>query len=282
MDDPTSAFGRQVLNRELVHTLRSQPGAARSDAETAAALCRLVHNEFESYGTDGNQRLNDDEIRLTIRSLKSTMQRLGLELHLPFSDYGSFRTHWIANDGHGSWQTRRDILNELFSPHHESLARLEDGEIVSSLAKPASSHPGTGWQRVDAEVNELRRHFQAARTPQDYRNVGNDCVAVTERLSEEVYDPDRHLRSGEEVPPVAKTKQRIERFVEDAAPGPQNAPVRRVAKAVIELAQAVKHQTSPSRRDAGIAADSVIQLANILRRLSDDLPDSPGRSDVGG
>jgi hypothetical protein len=215
-------------------------------------------------------RTDEAEIRAAIRAARAVVDRLGLELKLPFSDFGTFRSYWLRGDGYGSWQARRDILNDLFGNLHEQLARLEDGEIGSALAKPATSHPGTGWARVDTEVNELRRHFQAARTAQDYRNVGNDCVAVLERLSEQVYRADIHLRNGEDEPPVANTKQRLGRFVEDAAPGASNAEVRKVARAVIELAQAVKHQSAPSRRDAGIAADSVIQLTNILRRLAED------------
>lgn len=100
--------------------------------------------------------------------------------------------------------------------------------------------------------------------------MGNDCVAVLERLSEVVFDADRHLQEGETIPPVPNTKLRIGRFVEHAASGPANQEVRKVARAVIELAQAVKHRSAPSRRDAGIAADSVIQLANILRRLAEE------------
>lgn len=63
-----------------------------------------------------------------------------------------------------------------------------------------------GWAAVDEEISELRRHFLVARTPQDYRAIGNDCVHVTEALSRQVYDASRHLRSGEEEPPADKTK----------------------------------------------------------------------------
>lgn len=89
-------------------------------------------------------------------------------------------------------------------------------------------------------------------------------------MSEAVFDADRHLQNGQDVPPVANTKVRIGAFVEHAAAGRANAEIRKVARALIELAQAVKHRDTPSRRDAGIAADSVIQLANILRRLADE------------
>lgn len=195
---------------------------------------------------------------------------MGVPFDLPFSDYRRFYSYWVANGCSGSWQARRDILNGLFEPVHLELARLEDAEISSTLARPITTHPGTGWSRVDAEINELRRHFAMARSEQDYRNVGNDCVAVLERLSEAVFDPSRHLGPGEDSPPVANTKLRLGRFVEHAAEGPPNSKIRKVAGAVIELAHAVKHRGTPTRRDAGIAADSVIQLADILRRLMDE------------
>jgi len=58
-------------------------------------------------------------------------------------------------------------------------------------------------------------------------------------------------------------------------PGPDNAAIRKLANDTIEMAQHVKHSATPTRREAGVAADAVIQLANILRRL--DEPDSPSR-----
>jgi hypothetical protein len=125
---------------------------------------------------------------------------------------------------------------------------------------------------VDTEIAELRRHFQTARTPQDYRNVGNDCVLVVERLSGTVYSAERHLRPGEEEPPFANTKQRLDRFIEDSLQGADNAPLRKLARATIEMAQAVKHRSTPNRTEAGMAADGVILLANLLRRI-DEPPD---------
>lgn len=114
---------------------------------------------------------------------------------------------------------------------------------------------------------ELRRHFQTAITPQGYRNVGNDCVIVIEVVSAAAYDPAQHLRPGESEPPVAKTKDRLDRIVEVELPGPENAELRKLARATVEAAQAIKHRTTPSRRDAGLAADATIMLANLMWRL---------------
>jgi hypothetical protein len=45
--------------------------------------------------------------------------------------------------------------------------------------------------------------------------------------------------------------------------------LRRLVNAAIELAHKVKHHPTPTRQQAGIAADTVIMLANILRRLQE-------------
>jgi hypothetical protein len=140
---------------------------------------------------------------------------------------------------------------------------------VINPGRASQPRPVTGWARIDEELAELCRHFQIACSEQDYRNVGNDCVIVAEALSRQVYDPDVHLRQSEDEPPPAKTKIRIERYIEDTAPGPDNADLRKLARAAIEFAQRVKHSATSSRREAGIAADTVILLANILRRLEE-------------
>jgi hypothetical protein len=262
---------RRHVDTQLLATIRTTAADGRDDIEVALPLAVLIHEDLEKYGTASNQEMSEADMRLAILALRAVLQRLGITgPEIPFRDFGSFRTYWGRNDGYGSWQARRTMLRDIFDPLHDQLAVLEQRSLTATLADPVSMHKRTGWPGVDTEISELRRHFQGARTGQDYRNVGLDCVAVTESLSAEVYDPAKHLRDGEEEPPVANTKQRLERFVEDTVPGPENATLRKLARSTIEYAQHVKHSGTPTRREAGIAADAVIQLANILRRLDDD------------
>lgn len=263
---------KKRANEELLDELRRHPLAEKTDVEVGVGLARLVHDELQTYGTDGGQVMDDEQIWLAIQALHAVTRRLGIDdFKIPFRDLTSFRSWWIKRgaSGGGGWQARRDLLSEIFDSLHDRLADMEFAALESSLADPISPHPRTGWSAVDTEIGELRRHFNSARTPQDYRNVGNDCAAVTEMLSAQVYEPERHLREGEEEPPVAKTKLRIERFIDDAAPGSDNAALRKLARAAIEYAQHVKHSETPTRTEAGVAADGVILLANILRRLSE-------------
>lgn len=263
--------GRRFIDRERLRSIRIGQLASHDDIEVAAALSRLVHDELEAFGTGGGEEMTNDDMRDAILALRALVDRLGLAgFDLPFRDFNSFRSYWIREGaaGSGGYQARRNLLSQQFDSLHDTLADLETRALSATLVEPVSAHPRTGWSAVDTEISELRRHFRSARTPQDYRAVGNDCVAVTEALSRQVFDSTVHVRPGEAEPPVANTKQRLDRFIEEALPGAENAALRKLARAVIELSQSVKHSSAPARREAGICADAVIQLANMLRRLS--------------
>jgi hypothetical protein len=98
------------------------------------------------------------------------------------------------------------LIANIFDPAQDELDRQEEAEFHALLADAVSPHAGTGWPKVDEEITELKRRFRTASTPQDYRDVGNRCVAALEALSRTVYDPSRHLREGETEPPPDKTK----------------------------------------------------------------------------
>jgi hypothetical protein len=260
----------RVLDEQLLLDIASGPVASRSDIELAVALARFAHEEFEGHGTGGADISQDDSV-LVMRALKAVLARLGVPTFTPpFRDFNSFYKHWrsVGATGAGGWQARRDILDQYFDPLHESLDEREAGSIRSTLATAISPHKVTGWPRVDEEVSELRRHFESASTQQDYSNVGNDCVALLEALSETVYNHERHKSGDENEPPVQKTKERLNRYIEVELLGSDNAELRKLARAAIEFAQAVKHRRATvTRQEAGIAADSILLLANLLRRI---------------
>jgi hypothetical protein len=221
-------------------------------------------------GTDGGQALTNQGMALAIRALHTVLRRLEMDIAIPFRDLSTFKSHWLREGASGSWQARRDLVEALFEPLLARLFAEEDLALEATLAEPVSPRGTTGWAAVDDEIRELKRRFQQAQTPQDYRAIGTHCVGVLEALSRQVYDPTRHLREGEEEPPADKTKQRLGRYIQDAVPGQSNAEIRALAVKAIELAQAVKHRQTPTRRDAGISADAVVLVANILRRFEKD------------
>lgn len=256
-------------NAQLFDALRRAPLEGVDDAEACIALAQLLHRELEAHGTGGSSRLDDDDMALAVRALRAALGRIGVQFDLPFRGPATFYDYWVREGAKGSYQARRDILSGLFDPLYRELERIED-ENLQELARAVSPREATGWQGVDTEIRELRRRFRSSSTPQDYRAVGSHCVGVLDALSRTVYNPERHLREGETVPPVDHSKQRIGRFVEDALAGAENEDLRRLVKAAIEFAQHVKHSPTPTRSEAGVASDAVILLANLLRRVEEE------------
>ncbi|QIV87712.1 hypothetical protein [Glutamicibacter mishrai] len=272
VESPFSGWGPRTatreFNAELLEAISQGSIPEHPDIEVAVALAHLVRDEYELYGTSGSKLNNEDSVLFT-RTLLHVLKRLGIEsFEMPFHDFDSFRKYWRRNGGHGSWQVRREMVDGIFGPLHELLDQRETSSMTWTLATPISPHPVTGWPRVDEEIAEMRRHFNSATSQQDYSNVGNDCVAILEALSAVVYVQDKHGEYGKPEPSVSSTKARFDRFVEIEVSGTENSYIRKLARAAIELAQAVKHRReTATRTDAGIAADSVILLANIFRRL---------------
>lgn len=271
LDDSEDGWGNYArrLDTDMLQAIRAGPHPTIPDAEAGVALAQLVHDQFTACGTSGDHELTDDEIRKALPALRAICGRLGVEYTVPFGDFAGFRAYWLRKGASGSWAARRILLAEIFDPMHEKLEVLETQALAATLATPITPHHGTGWQAVDHEISELRRQFLTAITPQDYNGVGLVAVRLTEALSATVYDADRHLRPEETEPPVANTKDRLDRYIEDSASGPDNARLRRLARDTIEYAQHVKHSGTPTRREAGIAADAALMLANILRRLAE-------------
>jgi hypothetical protein len=274
VDDPLGLSGPS-LNTALLRQLRTAPGDPVEDLNAAFPLVALLRAEYLAHGTDGATTLEDGTIGELQRTARAVLQRLGVPLDLPWRNFTSFKSHWLANDGYGSWHARREMVAELFDPVQEQLESLEDDAVTSGgLVTAVTSHDQLGWPRVDSEIEQIRRSFHRARSPLECREVGLACVALLEVLSEVCYDANRHLYGGEDEPPVSNTKQRLSRVIEhEIADQKLGKELGRLVKRAAELSQAVKHSSMRTRTEAGIAADTVFLVANMLRRLRPDATD---------
>lgn len=271
--DPLDPWGKihRRVNNDLIKNLARGPIAGDDDLESAMSLARLVRGAYTSFGTDGTANVEPEESRIILRALRMMLERRGLTFDPPWRDYDSFKSHWVSvgASGSGGWQARRDIIGQHFAPIIEALEKAEDDQIRSDLVEPVSPHAHTGWARVDTEIAGLRQRFRTATAMQDYRDCGNRSVAVLEALSATVFDPAKHWAAGEKPPPVDKTDLRIGAYIAERMGGKENEELRGLVKKASAFAHKVKHSPRADRVNAGIAADAVILLANILRRLAE-------------
>lgn len=271
--DPLDPWGkvRRSVNLDLIKNLARGPLAGDDDLESAMSLTRLVRDAYTSFGTDRSADVEPEESRIILRALTMVLERRGITFEPPWRDYNSFKSHWVrlGATNTGGWQARRDIIGHHFDPISEALEKAEDAQIRSDLVEPVSPHANTGWARVDTEIAGLRQRFRTATAMQDYRDCGNRSVAVLEALSATVFDPTKHWTVDERPPPVDKTDLRIGAYIAERMRGRENEELRGLVKKASALAHKVKHSPNADRVNAGIAADAVILLANMLRRLAE-------------
>ena len=117
-----------------------------SDTPVAEGLLDLVHDELVGYGTDESNELDDRQIALSIRALEAVIWRLGIPINLPFRNFTTFRSYWIQEgaSGHGGWQARRDIIDELLDPIRENSLIAPwrtpqiDEDLIANLRDPTA------------------------------------------------------------------------------------------------------------------------------------------------
>lgn len=261
---------KRVVKMDLVRELAKGRIVGDDELASAIALTRVVRAEYEAFGTDDKMvTLSEEDAREALRSLRLVLQRQGIQFRPPWSDFPSFKSYWLAHDGYGSWQARRVMIGEVFQPVLERLESTEEREFANELVEAVSPRDALGWPGVDDYIEQLRLRFRSATTVADYKDVGNRCVGVLEALSAKVYDPDVHCPPGKPVPPVDKTDVRIGAYIDQRLPGSSNEELRGLVKKASALAHKTKHSRRADRTTSGIAADAVILLANILRRLQD-------------
>lgn len=262
-------IGPEQVDAERFDSLRGGRLAGVSDEDAAEDLLSFVYDELTAFGTGGGEMMTNDQVRRAISGLNAVMKRVGVELEIPFRDFNSFKAYWLRSGGYNSYAARREILDGIF---HEPLARVmavRDRKLSATLVDPISPHAVTGWPRVDTEIEAMRTEFRDAITPQNCRAVGLHAVAVLDALSAVAYKHSVH-GDGDEEPPAASTKDRLDRVIVHVLPGKENAEIRKLVRASIEAAQAVKHGTTPTRLRAGIAADAVLVVTHMMRRLAEE------------
>lgn len=132
-----------VLDVGLVESLRFGPPEGHADLDVAVALTRLLYDDFVAHGTDGQGRhLDDENVPLVMKAHRAVLERLALEAPAwPFRTFDGprgFGTYWRNNDMRGSWQARRDCIEQILGPARDALEGLQELEYERLFTKGPS------------------------------------------------------------------------------------------------------------------------------------------------
>lgn len=165
-EDDFLGSGEPMLNLNLLADLRRTEKPYPETLSACLALARITYGEFLEFGTSHHEKLTNAGSQEALRTLTFLAKRVGyVTFRPPFNDFDSFRSHWLENGGHGSWQARRQMLGALFSPLITYLLEQKDSQArTSDLLESVTQDFVEGWSRVDEEISEMRRHYTTAST----------------------------------------------------------------------------------------------------------------------
>jgi hypothetical protein len=132
---------RDVLDLGRLDLVRRDSQSEPNDIDAAVDLGRLAHSELESFGTNGEQTLDDDEITAVLRTLRAVLKRLDVPFDLPFRDFTGFHGFWSSQGMSGSWAARRGYLSDVFNPMFTRLDDLEDERGTRSGLRGVDGQP---------------------------------------------------------------------------------------------------------------------------------------------
>jgi hypothetical protein len=245
-----------------------------SDIDSLDGVVRLLRREIDEYSRRSWSELSDEDLDLLNKAYRILCARIGVQSsRLPFRDWTEYqrwrrREQWDQSRQLQSTHTEEIYWDDFFGALEEHLSDVLEASWTQEILRAVSPHDRTGWESVDTEIEELRRKFSIARTAADHSGVGHQSVRVIEKLAVVAYDPRIHGAFAEGLPKPTDTKNRLEAIIRAHASGSENEVLRKLSKDIVALAQEVKHRHTPDRADAGVAADSVIFLANVMRRLT--------------
>ena len=134
------------------------------------------------------------------------------------------------------------------------------------------------WDRVNDTVQKCSERLIAARVAEDFESIAHLCREGLISLAQAVWDPLRHPVSDVDNVSETDAKRKLDAYfsVEFKGSSSAQAAMKKLAKASVELANAVQHRRSASFRDAALSIEAFVALVNIVavseKRCSPERP----------
>ena len=233
---PWGPESKQRLNLELVESLRVEPLPETSDVAAAENLLDLIWDELQAFGTGGGNSCDDKEIAAAIRTLEGVTRRLGVPIQLPFQNFTKFRTYWLRNDGYGSWQARRDLLEAIFEPTRKELSTLE-----SRLAGPKIKEETISGLRNPAAIREHLARLQRVAQSDPPLAIGTAKELIESTAKTVLQERGLAVNDRDDLPALVKQAQEaVGLHPSSARPGPDGTDaVKRILGGLTNIAAGI-------------------------------------------
>lgn len=139
-----------------------------------------------------------------------------MTIDVPFRDFGGFRSYWNRNDGHGSWQARRDMLDAIFG---DAISKLED--LEAAPRSPGLPEPSLRTLRDPTAILDNLGRIQRAITTDPAQAVGSAKELIESTAKVVLIERDEPVDDRMDLPELVKNAQVALRLhPSQSTPGP--------------------------------------------------------------
>lgn len=159
--------------------------------------------------------------------------RVGVPLKVPFRDFTRFRSYWMRNGARGSWQARRDILDELFEPARAKLVQIEARPLDARLSAESLADP-----KDPSAILEHLQRIQRAIVTDPAQVIGSAKELIESTAKVVLTELGRPVDDQADVPALVKEAQvALGLHPSSQAPGPDgNDAVKKILGSVTGVA----------------------------------------------
>lgn len=217
----------------------------------------FLKNTMISVST-GGQRIQEinDEYKLKFNAVNKALQRLGFQNPNQFKDLWDWYGKWSSD--FSTYRERRAFIRELYSSLVQTLLETEEAESINVTIDLK------GWERLERSVQEIRKRQSEASKEEQFQVIGLLCRETIITLAQSVFVEDKHPILDDTKVSKTDAKRMLEAYIAVELSGSSNKILRQYARSTLDLANALTHKRTATKKDASLCSIATLSLINFI------------------
>lgn len=217
----------------------------------------FLKNTMISVST-GGQRIQEinEEYKAKFNAVNKALQRLGFQNPNQFKDLWDWYGKWSSD--FSTYRERRAFIRELYSSLVETLMETEEAESISVTVDLK------GWERLERSVQEIRKRQSEASKEEQFQVIGLLCRETIITLAQSVFIEEKHPILDETKVSKTDAKRMLEAYIAVELSGSSNKILRQYARSTLDLANALTHKRTATKKDASLCSIATLSLINFI------------------
>ena len=206
----------------------------------------------------GGQRIQEinDEYKIKFNAVNKALQRLGFQNPNQFKDLWDWYGKWSSD--FSTYRERRAFIRELYSSLVQTLLETEEAESINVTIDLK------GWERLERSVQEIRKRQSEASKEEQFQVIGLLCRETIITLAQSVFVEDEHPILDDTKVSKTDAKRMLEAYIAVELSGSSNKILRQYARSTLDLANALTHKRTATKKDASLCSIATLSLINFV------------------